>query len=77
MTTDLYGRLQQHKSHFNPKSFTAQYDVTRLIWFERHALVTDAIAQEKTMKGWPRQCKINLIERNNPYWDELVLDYDD
>ena len=75
--TDLYGRLQQHKSHYNPKSFTAQYNVTRLVWFERYDLVTDAIAREKTMKGWPRQWKINTIETDNPNWDELVLSYDD
>ena len=77
VTTDLAGRIEQHKSHFNSKSFTAQYDVMRLVWFERHELVTDAIAQEKTMKGWPRQWKINLIEKGNPNWDELVLEYDD
>jgi len=47
------------------------------MWFERHNLVSDAIAQEKTMKGWPRQWKINLIERNNPNWDEVIMDYDD
>ena len=76
-TTDLYGRLEQHKSHYNSNSFTAQHNVTRLVWFERYDLVTDAIAREKTMKGWKRQWKINLIEQNNPNWDELVLDYDD
>jgi len=34
-------------------------------------------AREKTMKGWPRQWKINTIEKDNPNWDELVLDWDD
>ena len=76
-TTDLYGRLQQHKSHCNPKSFTAQHDITRLVWFERYDLVTDAIAREKTMNEWKRQWKINLIEENNSNWDELVLGFDD
>lgn len=77
MTTDLGGRLEQHKSKWNPESFSAKYNTARLVWFERHDLVTDAIAQEKTMKGWPRQWKINLIERGNPNWDELVMNYDD
>jgi len=77
MTSDLAGRLEQHKSHYNPDSFTSKHNATRLVWFERHDLVADAIAQEKTMKGWPRQWKINLIERDNPHWDELILDYDD
>jgi len=47
------------------------------VWFERYDLVTDAIAREKTMKGWKRQWNINLIEVNNPDWDEIVLECDD
>ena len=77
MTTDLYGRLQQDKSRYNPNGFSAKYGTQRLVWFERYDLVTDAITQEKTMKGWPRRWKINLIERDNPNWDEIVLGYDD
>ena len=59
-----------------PKSFTAQYDVTRLVWFDKYDLVADAIRKEKTMKAWSHQWKINLIEQNNPNWDEIILDYD-
>ena len=77
MTSDLAGRLEQHQSKENANSFSAKYDTCRLVWFERHDLVVNAIAQEKTMKGWPRQWKINLIERNNPNWDEILLQYDD
>jgi len=74
MTSDLAERLEQHKSKVNPDSFSARYDTCRLVWFERHDLVVDAIAREKTMKGWPRQWKINTIEKDNPNWDELILD---
>ena len=77
MTSDLAGRLEYHKSHYNPESFSARYGTVRLVWFERHELIADAIAQEKTMKGWPRQWKINLIERDNPNWDEIILESDD
>ena len=77
VTSGLSGRLEEHKSHYNPENFTAQYGVTRLVWFERHDLIVDAIAQEKTMQGWPRQWKINLIERGNPNWNEVVLAFDD
>ena len=77
VTSDLVGRLEQHKSKWNPKSFSAQYDTTRLVWFERYGLIVDAIAKEKTMKGWPRQWKINLIEESNPNWDEIILEFDD
>ena len=77
MTSDLGERIEQHKSKANPNSFSAKYETCRLVWFERHDLITDAITQEKTMKGWPRQWKINLIERDNPNWDELIVEFDD
>ena len=34
-------------------------------------MVTDAIQRETTMKHWPRQWKINLIEKENPDWNDL------
>jgi len=77
MTSDLSARLAEHKSKSNANSFSAKYGTCRLVWFERHERILDAIAQEKTMKGWPRQWKINLIERDNPNWDEIVLGFDD
>jgi putative endonuclease len=33
--------------------------------------VRAAIQREKTMKKWPRQWKVNLIERDNPQWADL------
>jgi len=77
MTSDLAGRIEEHKSHFNPNSFTAKHNVTRLVWFERHDLIVDAIAREKAIKKWKREWKIALIEENNPEWREIFLDYDD
>ena len=71
VTSDLPGRLHQHQTKTDPKSFTAQYDVNRLVWFEDFDLITGAIQREKTMKGWPRQWKINLIEEDNPEWLEI------
>jgi len=76
MTSNLAERVSEHKNKRN-EGFSAKYDVTRLVWFERLDLIVDAIAKEKTMKGWPRQWKINLIEETNPNWEELVLEFDD
>jgi len=77
VTSDLAGRLEEHKSHFDLKSFTATHNVTRLVWFERYDLITDAIAREKTLKKWKREWKIALIEKENPEWREIILGYDD
>ena len=34
--------------------------------------MTNAIRTEKTMKRWIRDWKINLIERENPGWIDLL-----
>jgi putative endonuclease len=33
--------------------------------------VHEAIAREKQLKGWNRAWKLKLIERMNPYWNDL------
>ena len=33
--------------------------------------MTTAIQREKTIKKWKREWKVNLIERENPNWDDL------
>ena len=68
VTSDLPARLHQHQSKTDPQCFTAKHHVTRLVWFDDYDLIVDAIAREKTIKGWPRQWKINLIEESNPEW---------
>ena len=48
--------------------------VTRLVWYEEHFDIRDAIQREKSLKRWPRQWKIVLIETTNPEWNELLRD---
>jgi len=76
VTNNIAQRVHEHKTKRN-KGFSAQYDVTRLVWFEHFDTIADAIVREKTMKGWPRQWKINTIEKQNPDWKELQLEFDD
>ncbi|WP_420959984.1 GIY-YIG nuclease family protein [Brucella sp. IR073] len=71
VTSDLPGRLLQHRSGQGSK-FVARYGVMRLVWFDEFELIVDAISREKTVKGWPRQWKINLIERTNPHWNDIA-----
>ena len=33
--------------------------------------MSSAFQRERGLKRWPRQWKINLIERENPDWDDL------
>jgi predicted GIY-YIG superfamily endonuclease len=48
-----------------------EYAVTRLVWYEHHADVNEAIAREKQLKKWERRWKLDLIESVNPGWADL------
>jgi putative endonuclease len=71
VTSDLARRLLEHQSGVGSK-FAARYGVRRLVWYEEHDLVADAIAREKAVKKWPRAWKIRLIEENNPHWHDIA-----
>ena len=70
VTSDLVARVRQHKEGFTD-GFSKRYGVTRLVWFERHDRITDAIAREKRLKKWRRAWKLDLIETLNPSWEDL------
>ena len=70
MTSDLVKRVWQHRQEF-VDGFTKQYGVKKLVWFEVHTNPISAIAREKQIKKWNRTWKIELIQKQNPRWDEL------
>ena len=57
--------------------FTERYNCDRLVWFEIHGEIRNAIAREKQLKGWRREKKIALIEKTNPAWVDLSRDWYD
>ncbi len=57
------GRIWQHKTHADPKSFTARYKVERLVWYEVHETAISAIQREKRIKDWQRAWKDRLMRR--------------
>ena len=72
VTSELIGRIAQHKAG-TFKGFTKRYGVDRLVWFETHTPMASAIQREKSLKAYKREWKANLIERDNPDWDDLYL----
>ena len=70
VTNDLLRRVTEHREHAVP-GFTKRYEVTRLVWFETHGYIHEAIAREKRIKAWKRQWKIDLFKEINPNWDDL------
>ena len=71
VTKDLVRRVYEHKHHLDPDSFTAKYDVTKLVYYESTSNVKAAIEREKQIKGGSRNKKIELIEKDNKNWDDL------
>ena len=74
VTNDLKRRVAEHKSQFDPCSFTARYNVNRLVYFENFQSVNEAIAREKQLKHWNREWKDRLINTTNPNWEDLFED---
>ena len=72
VTSDLYRRVSEHQVGAIP-GFTKDHHLKRLVWFEPHEQVVSAIRREKALKRYLRDWKINLIERDNPNWDDLSL----
>ncbi|MGE3145661.1 MAG: GIY-YIG nuclease family protein [Pseudorhodoplanes sp.] len=70
VTNDLIRRTYEHRTKA-VAGFTSRYDVTRLVWYECYDDPGNAIAREKEIKKWKREWKINLIERDNPHWEDL------
>ena len=71
VTNNLFRRVNEHKTHIDPNSFTARYRVHNLVYFEQASNPDAAIAREKQIKGWNRKWKNKLIEKTNPKWEDL------
>ena len=74
ITKHLEIRLRQHRSgEFG--GFTEQYNVHRLVYYQKFEWVQSAIAREKQLKRWRREKKVMLIERDNPTWEDLSAEW--
>jgi putative endonuclease len=70
MTNNLALRVFQHRNGAG-STFTRQYGVRMLVWYERYSDVNETIAREKQLKHWERRWKLELIESVNPAWADL------
>jgi putative endonuclease len=71
VTNNLERRVFEHRQSRVP-GFTSRYQIFRVVHFEQFGDIRDAIAREKEIKGWRREKKIRLIERDNPTWADLA-----
>lgn len=70
VTNDLIRRVYEHKNNLID-GFTKKYSVHTLVYYEQTENIETAITREKRLKKWYRKWKIELIEKNNPEWNDL------
>ena len=75
MTNDLSTRLWEHKTKQNPTSFTARYNISKLIYYEGFDSNDEAFEREKFIKGKTRKWKEKLIGLKNIDWKDLSRDF--
>ncbi len=73
-TNNIFVRVAQHRKKWIG-SFTTQYNIDRLVYYEHFQYVNNAIAREKELKNWLRERKIELIESSNPTWQDLAANW--
>ena len=71
VTNDLMRRVYEHKNKLDIKSFTARYNVNKLVYYETINSIQSAIEREKQIKAGSRKKKEDLINEFNPDWKDL------
>ena len=71
VTSNLLERILENKQKKYKNSFTAKYNLDKLVYWESFQEIGDAIGREKQLKGGSRQKKEDLINLMNPKWDDL------
>ena len=61
----MFARTIVHREDLRD-GFTKRYGVHRLVYYETHPTMEEAIRREKQLKKWNRIWKIRLIEEINP-----------
>ncbi|MBI5215120.1 MAG: GIY-YIG nuclease family protein [Ignavibacteriae bacterium] len=71
VTNDVVRRVYEHREKISGQSFTARYNVHKLVYYEFFEDAYNAIAREKQIKAGSRAKKVKLIDDMNPEWKDL------
>ena len=71
VTSHLPNRIIEHKEKRYQNSFSARYNLNKLVYYEQFQMIGDAIGREKQLKAGSRKKKLELIESLNPNWNDL------
>lgn len=71
VTNNLTRRVLEHKEG-SVSGFTKKYHIHTLVYFEETGDIGAALLREKQLKRWKRSWKIDLIEKENPDWNDMT-----
>lgn len=70
VTNNIKRRLAEHKEGLG-STFVSKHKLFRLVYLEECSHINDARQRERTLKHWNRAWKIELLEKQNPFWHDL------
>lgn len=70
VTSNLVNRIYEHKEKFLD-GFTKKYNINKLVYYEVFSDIEFAFEREKQLKKWKRSPKLNLIQKQNPNFEDL------
>ncbi|MBK9247146.1 MAG: GIY-YIG nuclease family protein [Ignavibacteria bacterium] len=73
VTSNLEKRIWEHKNKIHVESYSAIYNLNKLLYWEQTENITSAIAREKQLKNWHKEWKLNLIKTKNPHFADLSI----
>ena len=77
VTSNLPERILAHLHKRNPQSFSARYNLYKLVYYEQFQMIGDAIGREKQIKAASRAYKNTLVNLTNPKWEDLFEEIKD
>lgn len=77
VTSNLPKRILEHIEKRYENSFSARYNLNKLVYYEQFQMIGDAIAREKQLKAGSRAKKVELIQSINPNWIDLFEEIKD
>ena len=71
VTKHLERRVYEHQQCL-VEGFTKKYGIHHLVYHEATNDIRAALQREKQIKKWDRKWKLELIEKENPEWRDLI-----
>jgi putative endonuclease len=72
VTSNIEKRIYEHKNGIYQNAFTKRYNLSKLVYYEVHESIEEAIYREKQLKAGSRKKKIMLIKTLNSSWSDLA-----